>query len=309
MKFGIRTPSIKRSIRARTTGRLKRAAKRSVNPFYGKSGMGYINSPKKALYNTVYNKTSFGVADLLKPKSHTKMSAVDTATDDFFEEIYKINNSPLYTNLAILSFVVGVIVFVIGQFVLLFSDALIIKFIIFLPFIIGVVSLIKAIIEYNKNQQIVKEMSLKLSREITIETAENIKYEMEEHLEAVENSMQNLLCVGNVDAFFAEYRFIVYELKSAIEIESVFVFPNGKPSEILDNFQKNYTGITNEFIERMYEMKLDKIHSLKTEKAKKNNANKFKETFENYSEFMTQESVDKLTELYNLLSKECVIEP
>ena len=36
MKFGIRTPSIKRSIKARTTGRVKRAVKKTVNPFYGK---------------------------------------------------------------------------------------------------------------------------------------------------------------------------------------------------------------------------------------------------------------------------------
>lgn len=32
MKFGFRTPSIKRSISARTTGRVKRAIKRAIIP-------------------------------------------------------------------------------------------------------------------------------------------------------------------------------------------------------------------------------------------------------------------------------------
>lgn len=66
MKFGIRTPSIKKSIKARTTGRLKREIKGAINPLYGKKGMGWVNNPKKALYNKVYNKTSIGVLDILK---------------------------------------------------------------------------------------------------------------------------------------------------------------------------------------------------------------------------------------------------
>lgn len=66
MKFGIRTPNIKSSVKARTTGRLKRAAKRAVNPVYGKKGMGLVNDPRKAVYNKVYNKTSVGVGDLAR---------------------------------------------------------------------------------------------------------------------------------------------------------------------------------------------------------------------------------------------------
>ena len=50
MKFGMRTPSLKRSISARTTGQLKRSVKRAIIPGYGKKGMGWIKNPKKALY-------------------------------------------------------------------------------------------------------------------------------------------------------------------------------------------------------------------------------------------------------------------
>ena len=66
MKVGVRKPSIKRSLRARTTGRVKRAVKRSINPLYGKKGMGWINNPKKAAYNKIYHKTSIGLSDLIK---------------------------------------------------------------------------------------------------------------------------------------------------------------------------------------------------------------------------------------------------
>lgn len=66
MKFGLRKPSLKKSIKARTTGRLKRQVKRAVNPFYGKKGMGWIRDPKRASYNKVYRKTTFGIRDLLK---------------------------------------------------------------------------------------------------------------------------------------------------------------------------------------------------------------------------------------------------
>ena len=66
MKMGIRKPNIKKSIKARTTGKIKRQMKKAVNPMYGKKGMGMINNPKKAVYNKVYNKTTVGVSDLVR---------------------------------------------------------------------------------------------------------------------------------------------------------------------------------------------------------------------------------------------------
>lgn len=66
IKVGMRKPSIKKSIKARTTGKWKRQMKRSINPFYGKKGMGWVRNPKKALYNKLYNKTTFSIWDLFK---------------------------------------------------------------------------------------------------------------------------------------------------------------------------------------------------------------------------------------------------
>ncbi len=66
MKFGVRTPSLKRSLKARTTGKAKRTVKKALLPGYGKKGAGWIKNPKKAAYNKVYNKTSFSIWDLFK---------------------------------------------------------------------------------------------------------------------------------------------------------------------------------------------------------------------------------------------------
>lgn len=66
MKIGFRKPSIKKSIKARTTGKAKRNIKKTLNPMYGKKGTGVIRSPKKAVYNKIYNKTSRSVFDIFK---------------------------------------------------------------------------------------------------------------------------------------------------------------------------------------------------------------------------------------------------
>ena len=63
MKIGMRKPSIKKSFKARTTGKAKRKVKKALIPGYGKKGMGWLKNPKKAAYNKVYNKTTFSVSD------------------------------------------------------------------------------------------------------------------------------------------------------------------------------------------------------------------------------------------------------
>ncbi|MFR6669830.1 hypothetical protein [Enterococcus sp.] len=66
MKLGMRKPSIKKSISARTTGKAKRAVKKSINPKYGKKGVGFAKSPTKSVKNKVYKKTTFSFWDLFK---------------------------------------------------------------------------------------------------------------------------------------------------------------------------------------------------------------------------------------------------
>lgn len=57
MKFGFRTPSIRKRIAARTS--VKRYIRHSLG-FKAPRGMGWLTNPKKAAYNRVYNKTTRG---------------------------------------------------------------------------------------------------------------------------------------------------------------------------------------------------------------------------------------------------------
>ena len=66
MKFGVRKPSLNKMVKARTTANYNRKLKSSVNPLYGKKGMGWVNNPKKAAYNKVYKKTTFSLFDLFR---------------------------------------------------------------------------------------------------------------------------------------------------------------------------------------------------------------------------------------------------
>lgn len=74
MKFGIRTPSVSKSISARTKGRITRSAKSAFIPGYGQRGTGIVKNPSRALYNRVYNKTTVGINDSFSSSKKTRSS-------------------------------------------------------------------------------------------------------------------------------------------------------------------------------------------------------------------------------------------
>lgn len=57
MKFGIRTPSLRKRIAARTS--VKRYVRHSLG-LKAPRGWGWLTNPKRAAYNRVYNRTSVG---------------------------------------------------------------------------------------------------------------------------------------------------------------------------------------------------------------------------------------------------------
>lgn len=63
MKFGIRKPSLRRRIAARTSW--KRAVRHSLG-LKAPRGWGWLTNPKKAAYNRLYNRTSISIDRLLK---------------------------------------------------------------------------------------------------------------------------------------------------------------------------------------------------------------------------------------------------
>lgn len=58
MKFGFRVPSLKKRVAARTS--LKRVARHNLG-LKAPRGAGWLTSPRKAAYNRVYNRTSWGL--------------------------------------------------------------------------------------------------------------------------------------------------------------------------------------------------------------------------------------------------------
>lgn len=63
MKFGIRTPSIKKRVSARTSVKRQVVHRAGIKM---PRGYGWVRNPKKYAYNKVYNKTSFDIFKLLK---------------------------------------------------------------------------------------------------------------------------------------------------------------------------------------------------------------------------------------------------
>ena len=74
MKFGIRTPSVSKSISARTKGRITRSAKSAFIPGYGQRGTGIVKDPSRAVYNRVYSKTTVGITDSFSSSKKTRSS-------------------------------------------------------------------------------------------------------------------------------------------------------------------------------------------------------------------------------------------
>ena len=121
MKIGVRTPSLKKSFKARTTGRLNRTLKKSVNPLYGKKVMGYIKNPEKAIYNKVYHKVT---VDPLKPlkngsRNNTKRTTPEPELVGY--SFYKVEtkeyvcNKLMYILLAVFLGIFGAQYFYSGQ--------------------------------------------------------------------------------------------------------------------------------------------------------------------------------------------------
>lgn len=121
MKIGVRTPSLKKSFKARTTGRINRTLKKSVNPLYGKKGIGYIKNPKKAIYNKVYHKVTVDPLKPLKNGSHNNTKRTAPEPELVGYSFYKIEtkeyicNKMMYILLAVFLGIFGAQYFYSGQ--------------------------------------------------------------------------------------------------------------------------------------------------------------------------------------------------
>ena len=109
MRIGPRKPSVKKSLSARTTGKVNRKLNKAVNPLHGKKGMGMVNDPKKAVYNKVYNKTTIGYQDVYK-KANKQSSAPDAPGSQTSNSNSNSNGGYGCIVFAILMLITGIIV-------------------------------------------------------------------------------------------------------------------------------------------------------------------------------------------------------
>lgn len=65
MKWGFRTPSLRKRIAARTSW--KRYVRHSLG-FKAPRGWGWLTNPRRAAYNRIYRRTTFGLGDLFKTR-------------------------------------------------------------------------------------------------------------------------------------------------------------------------------------------------------------------------------------------------
>ena len=145
MKIGMRTPSLKKSLKARTTSKWKRQAKKAIIPGSGKKGVGWIKNPKKAMYNKVYHKTTFGLSDLFKPSKKRKKKVVTKKQQSILSSNGKKQHTPKDHKEA------GIVLMVLGAIFLFLFPPLGLFFLVtgFISYIIGYLTLKR---ENKKNQ-------------------------------------------------------------------------------------------------------------------------------------------------------------
>lgn len=105
----------------------------------------------------------------------------------------------------------------------------------------------------------------------------------------------------NPDVFFNRYLMTIAILNDLILIERKLSFKGQKPSKIKTQLQEKEIFTVNDFLDRYYNETLSKISILKTHKAKTNKIIAFSNKIDEYSIYMTSQSLSKFTNMYDTL--------
>ena len=273
MKIGVRTPSLKKSFKARTTGRLNRTLKKSVNPLYGKKGMGYIKNPEKAIYNKIYHKVTVDPLGPLKNGHNNKAKRTAPEPELVGYSFYKIEskeytcNKLLYILLAVFLGIFGAQYFYSGQ-----KKKGVLSLCFFwtvIPFFVGLYCALTALFlktDSNGNIKIVDKEKIKTDQLSKASEAlkEIEKYsvsltttsDLEIYLDSLKNTLDNLSELAPLCEAFPENK----EVRALTEsIEEMYKGLEGEES----NFIKRYYSEQLEIYKR-----LDNLEYLKDSKQK-----------------------------------------
>ena len=105
------------------------------------------------------------------------------------------------------------------------------------------------------------------------------------------------------DVFFNRYLMAIALLNELILIERKLSFKGQKPSKVKKQFQEKEIFTVNDFLDRYYNETLYKISMLKTHKAKVNKIIAFSNKIDEYSIYMTNQSLSRFTIMYDTLEK------
>ncbi|XCY70967.1 hypothetical protein ABG808_05965 [Streptococcus iniae] len=302
MKVGMRTPSLKKSFKARTTGKVKKQMKKSVNPLYGKKGMGLVDNPKKLVYNKVYNKTT---VDGLKPLKVSSSKKTNKANDNFGQVLPLFE--PKVTEDIIVhkkKFWTIVSYFFAGLFVVEALQSLFNKN--FVGFIIG---LGFALLIYKLRQNVPEQKQKTITRFKTEEELSseklnlmNDKISFDHSLEMYNQGVNLMQSTLNPDTFVANYKLAVDSLTKVVDItekyKDRFHVEGDNLETALQRIISEKAYIEEEFIQRYYFNNVKKANELKTETGKANNLAKGKEKIMQHEELLNQKSVDLINTLY-----------
>ncbi|MFZ7175814.1 hypothetical protein [Streptococcus hyovaginalis] len=293
MKIGYRKPSLKKSIKARTTGKVKRQVKSAVNPLYGKKGMGLINNPKKAVYNKVYNKTTVSATKTFKTSTSPKAQA-KTLTSKKNQKVNKkspkIYPASQYKFPLFLLVLVGLI------------------WLITVPFL-GIVFLIWAYFIY-KNK--IKNNPYKTSKDIPEELKtlklskteiQNLISKLQNNLDRVENHQKVLESTIKPEKFSESIK-SVYDLvdesyKIMFDLSRTPNFSADGLTDGLDEIKSAKAGLEEDFIKRYYFDNIKHANSLKTEKGKENNIANGKARLLEFSKDFEETNKELIQTLYD----------
>ena len=306
MKVGFRKPSLKKSIKARTTGKLKRKVKRTINPLYGKKGMGYLKNPKRALKNKIYHKTTFGTNDIIRVVSHAGNSKKTKSSKTYVMNAKNINPLAYFCIVFFLGFF-GVHRFIDGSI----GTGLLYLFtvgVFGLGWIVDVLNALSLLFRNNK-KRISNEDLLQLQKILMPGSTNDIVLSQEELIELsiqqAENDIRIVHESANIvkttnkpDVYFSRMNLMKQHAEHMLVLEPYVPF-NISPSDVLNEITENENESTKEFIVRYFNSVKAYSGTLKTKNSKQNQFDNFYATMQNYQNHISSENKQLVKNLYN----------
>lgn len=275
MKFGVRKPSLKKSVKARTTGKLKRKAKSSVNPLYGKKGTGMIRNPKKSVYNKIYRKTTVGVNPLSKtsskkapqasPASRQQKKAVGYTKKESIEKEIAVTN-PIER---------------------------------WFRKLLGKESIDTKVVEETV-----------ITEQYTNEEVEEIKTVAEENLSRFKQSLRHTNETVNTEVFFSNLTVAEESLTKAASLIRRYSFLINEENNVIEayhQFLNQKEAIIKQFLHRHFQDCVESASQLKTERGKRNRLTaNYTELTEQFH-LLSDEAVDTVNTIWSNVVNENVL--